>query len=75
VRVSVVSGSPHGLAPGLVRGFQRFTSQKSVSRPMGWSRLAISFWCDGLDRERLDRRRTASVTAAIAMDECGQVCV
>ncbi len=21
---------PHGLAPGLVRGFQRFTSQKSV---------------------------------------------
>jgi hypothetical protein len=35
-------GSPHGLAPGLVRGFQRFASQKDVSRLMGWSKLAIS---------------------------------
>ena len=26
-------GSPHGLAPGLVRGFQRFTSQKNVFAP------------------------------------------
>src|SRR5215211_2676238 len=26
---------PHGLAPGSVRGFQRFTSQKDVFRPMG----------------------------------------
>ena len=59
-------GSPHGLAPGLVRGFQRFTSQKNVFRPMGWSKLAISFWCDGLVRERLDRRRTANVAADVA---------
>ena len=26
-------GSPHGLAPGLVRGFQRFNGQKSLFRP------------------------------------------
>ena len=32
---------PHGLAPGLVRGFQRFTSQKLFC-PMGWGKLAIS---------------------------------
>jgi len=56
----------HGLAPGLVRRFQRFTSQKNVSRSMGWSKLAISFWCDGLVRERLDRRRTANVAADVA---------
>jgi hypothetical protein len=31
--------------------------QKEVFCPMGWSKLAISFWCDGLVRERLDRRR------------------
>jgi hypothetical protein len=59
-------GSPHGLAPGLVRGFLRFTSQKKVFRPMGWSKLAFSFWCDGLVRERLDRRRTAYVAADVA---------
>src|SRR5713226_5793624 len=59
-------GSPHGLAPGLVRGFQRFTSQKNVFRPMGWGKLAISFWCDGLIRERLDRRRTANGAADVA---------
>ncbi len=59
-------GSPHGLAPGPVRGFQRFTSQKNVFRLIGWSKLAISFWCDGLVRERLDRRRTASVAADVA---------
>jgi hypothetical protein len=59
-------GSPHGLAPGLVRGFQRFTSQKKVFRPMGWGKLVISFWCDGLVRERLDRRRTANVAADVA---------
>src|SRR5258708_672808 len=33
-------GSPHGLASGLVHGFQRFTSQKNMFRPMGWSKLA-----------------------------------
>ena len=49
-----------------VRGFQRFTSQKNVFRPMGWGKLAISFWCDGLVRERLERRRTASVAADVA---------
>ncbi len=54
------------LAPGLVRGFQRFTSQKNVFRPMGWGKLAISFWCDGLVRERLDRRRTANGAAYVA---------
>jgi hypothetical protein len=32
---------------------------------MGWSKLAISFWCDGLVRERLDRRRTANVAADV----------
>jgi hypothetical protein len=36
-------GSPHGLAPGMVRGFQ----PKNVIRPMVWGKLAISFWCDG----------------------------
>jgi len=40
--------------------------QKEVFRPMGWSKLAISFWCDGLVRERLDRRRTANVAADVA---------
>ena len=59
-------GNPRGLAPGLLRGFQRFTSQKNVFRPMGWSKLAISFWCDGLVRERLDRRRTANGAADVA---------
>ena len=51
---------------------------KNVFRPMGWGKLAISFWCDGLVRERLDRRRTANVAADVAaapVDECGQVCV
>jgi hypothetical protein len=33
---------------------------------MGWSKLAFSFWCDGLVRERLDRRRTAYVAADVA---------
>jgi hypothetical protein len=28
-----------------VRGFQRFASQKNVFRPMGWGKVAISFWC------------------------------
>jgi hypothetical protein len=28
---------------------------------MGWSKLATSFWCDGLVRE--NRRRTANVAA------------
>jgi hypothetical protein len=50
----------------LIRGFQRFTGQKNVSRPMGWGKLAYSFWCDGLIRERLDRRRTANVAADVA---------
>jgi hypothetical protein len=40
--------------------------QKEVFCPMGWSKLAISFWCDGLVRERLDRRRTANVAADVA---------
>jgi hypothetical protein len=67
VRLSaVLGGGPHGLAKGLVYGFQRFTSQKNVSRPMEWSKLAISFWCDGLVRERLVRRRTANVAAGVA---------
>ena len=55
---------------GSLRGwsadFQHFTSQKNVFRPMGWGKLAISFWCDGLVRERLDRRRTANVAADVA---------
>ena len=38
--------SPHGRSGGLVRGFQRFTSQKKLFRPMGWGKLATSFWCD-----------------------------
>ena len=33
---------------------------------MEWGKLAISFWCDGLVRERLDRRRTANVAADVA---------
>jgi hypothetical protein len=56
-------GSPHGLVR-LVYRFQRFT--KNVFRPKGWSKLAISFWCDGLVRERRDRRRTANVAADVA---------
>ena len=40
--------------------------QKSVSRPMGWGKLAFSFWCDGLIRERLDRRRKANGAAEVA---------
>jgi hypothetical protein len=28
-------GTPHGLAPGLVRGFQRFTSQRKRLSPLG----------------------------------------
>jgi hypothetical protein len=39
--------------------------QKEVFRPMRWSKLATSFWCDGLVRERLDRRRTAKVAADV----------
>ena len=50
----------------MVRGFQGFTSQKDVFRPKGWSKLAISFWCDGVVRERRDRRRTANVAADVA---------
>ena len=60
---AVLWGVLTGSLRGLVRGFQRFTSQKNVFRPMGWGKLAISFWCDGLVRERLDRRRTANVAA------------
>jgi hypothetical protein len=40
--------------------------QKEVFCPMGWSKLAFSFWCDGLVRERLDRRRRANVAADVA---------
>ena len=50
----------------MIRGFQRLMGQKNVSRPMGWGKLAFSFWCDGLIRERLDRRRTANVAADVA---------
>jgi hypothetical protein len=39
--------------------------QKEVFRPMRWSKLATSFWRDGLVRERLDRRRTANVAADV----------
>jgi len=33
---------------------------------MGWSKLPALFWCEGLVRERLDRRRTANVAADVA---------
>jgi hypothetical protein len=58
-----------GVLPGSLRGgsgIKRVKSQKNMFRPKGWSKLVISFWCDGLDRERLDRQRTACVAAAIA---------
>jgi len=58
-----------GVLTGSLRGWSADSSasrQKNVFRPMGWSKLAISFWCDGLVRERLDRRRTANVAADVA---------
>ena len=61
-----VSAVLWGVLMGLLCGFQRFTNQKNVFRPTGWGKLAISFWCDGLVRERLDRRRTANVAADVA---------
>jgi hypothetical protein len=55
-------GSPYGLAPRI----PALHEPKNVFRPTGWGKLAISFWCDGLVRERLDRRRTANVAADVA---------
>ena len=55
------------------------TGQKNVFRPIRRGKLPISFLVRRLVRERLSRWRTvnvaADVTAVIAVDECGQVCV
>ena len=58
-------GTPHGLAPWSADS-SASRPKKNVFRLMGWSKLVISFWCDGLVRERLDRRRTANVAADVA---------
>src|SRR5712664_2367739 len=59
-----------GVLTGSLRGWSADSSasraKKNVFRPMGWGKLAISFCCDGLVRERLDRRRTANVAADVA---------
>jgi hypothetical protein len=60
------SGESSRALSRLIHGFQRFRSQKSVFRPTRWGKLAISFWSDGLVRERLDRRRMADVAAEVA---------
>jgi hypothetical protein len=52
-------------ARSVVRGILGLHKPKNVFRPMG-CKLAFSFWCDGLVRERLDGRRTANVAADAA---------
>ena len=59
----VLRGSLRGWSADSSVSRAKNASQKNLFRPMGWGKLAISFWCDGLVRERLDRRRTANVAA------------
>jgi hypothetical protein len=67
VRLSAVLWGPSRARRSLVRGFQRFTSQKNLFRAKGWSKLALSFRCAGLVREWLDQQRTAYGAAAVAV--------
>ena len=50
-------GTPHGLAPWSADS-SASRPKKNVFRLMGWSKLVISFWCDGLVRGPAGARLT-----------------